>query len=131
MINGNTENFLDLAWINGSELFYKDHIYAFQGYDDMQGDKLFHLQIIKWRAKTYDHKTYVSIINAKGEYVDYDASFAIEEKDEDSLREKFLSSLVFEGKKFWDVQKELEWLEDSDKEETQEVEAATEGKQQG
>lgn len=117
MINGNTDNFLDLAWINGSELFYKNHIYAFQGYDDMQGDKLFHLRIIKWRAKTYDNKTYVSITNSNGEYVDYDASFEIEGKDEDSLRQKFLSSPVFDGKKFWDVEKELEWLEDSDKEE--------------
>lgn len=56
-------------------------------------------------------------MDSEGNPAGYDDSFHLEAPDVDTLREMFLKSPVFDGKTFWEVEKELAWLDDSGKKE--------------
>ena len=109
MINGNLEQFLDTGWWNAdATIFYKGFIYFLDGYFD---DKdIMHLRIMKWRAKNIDNKTFEDILGPDGDFTD-DSEIWMEGPNEDALREKFLKAKIWEGKSFWEVEKELAWLD--------------------
>lgn len=109
MKNGNTEQFLDTGWMNEAEIYYHDFIYWCEGFVDENGK--WHFSIRKWKVITNDHRTYVNAYDQNGNLIGYDDSFKIEAFDEGTLRETFLKSPVFDGKTFWEVEKNLEWLE--------------------
>ena len=109
MINGNLSQFLDTGWWNAdATIYYKDHIYfldgAFNDKHQMQ------LSIRKWRAKNIDNKIYENVLDSNGNLIDY-KEFKIEAATEEALREKFLKATIWDGKSFWEVEKELAWLD--------------------
>lgn len=104
MINGNLSQFLDTGWWNAdATIYYKDHIYfldgAFNDKHQMQ------LSIRKWRAKNIDNKIYENVLDSNGNLIDY-KEFKIEAATEEALREKFLKAKIWDGKSFWEVEKE-------------------------
>jgi len=109
MINGDTEQFLDTGWLSEAEIYYKGHIYWREGGGNKKEGFIFFIK--KWAAENINNMYYKNILSSDGDLTDYDKSFHLEAKSEEELRQKFLKSPVFDGKTFWEVEKELCWLE--------------------
>ena len=69
-----------------------------------------HLRIMKWKAKNVDNKTYQDICNEDGKRIDF-GQIDMKNPTEETLREKFLKAKIWDGKSFWEVEKELTWLD--------------------
>lgn len=69
-----------------------------------------HLRIMKWKARNLDDKYYEDVLDENGEKIDFD-QIEMEGPNEDALREKFLEAKIWDGKSFWEVEKELAWLD--------------------
>ncbi len=109
MINGKLSQFLDTGWWNGdATIYYKKHIYFLDSYVDKKGSM--HLRIMKWKAKNIDNKTYEDVLDLEGKFTDF-SQIEMEAPNEEMLREKFLKEKIWEGKSFWEVEKELAWLD--------------------
>ncbi len=109
MINGNLEQFLDTGWWNAdATIFYKGFIYFLEGFFDEKDNM--HLRVMKWRVKSIDNKYYENILGPDGDLVDF-SQMEMEGQNEDALREKFLKAKIWDGKSFWEVEKELAWLD--------------------
>lgn len=109
MINGNLEQFLDTGWWNGdATIYYNEHIYFLDGYFDKE--KNIHLRIMKWKVKNVENRTFQNIYDDKGDLIDY-SEIEMEASNEETMREKFLNAEVWDGKSFWEVEKELAWLD--------------------
>lgn len=92
MINGNIDEFMDKLW-SGEELIYtyNGKKYFSQGYIMDDGRYRFELQC--WEP-------------------DADVLWKTEGlSNQDSLK-AFLKEPLFDGKTFWEVEKELEWVDD-------------------
>lgn len=91
MINGNIDEFMDKLW-SGEELIYlyKGKKYFSQGYFE---DSKYVFELQMWEPQT---KILWQISG---------------HSNQDSL-EAFLQEPLFEGKKFWDVEKEIEWVDE-------------------
>ena len=70
-----------------------------------------HLRIMKWRAKNIDNEYYEDIKDENGHWIDF-SQIEMEGPNEDALREKFLKAKIWDGKSFWEVEKDLAWLDD-------------------
>ena len=109
MINGSLEKFLDTGWWNAdATIYYKDHIYFLDSYFDEKG--AIHLRIMKWKAKNIDNKTYENVYDSNGKWIDF-SEIEMDAPNEAALRENFLKAKIWDGKSFWEVEKELAWLE--------------------
>lgn len=109
MINAYLDQFLDNGWANESEIYYKGHIYWCEC--DKLAENKYHFFIRKWKAKVVEEVYYVGLLDENGELMDYDDSFSIYGETYEGVREEFLKSPVWEGKTFWEVEKELAWYE--------------------
>ncbi len=109
MINGSLEQFLDTGWRNEAEIYYRHYIYWCEG-DQLENGK-FHFFIRKWRAKNINNESYATLTDINGNSLGYDDSFSIVCSNEDEAREKFLKAKIWDGKSFWEVEKELAWLD--------------------
>ncbi len=91
MINGDINEFMDKLW-GGEELIYtyNGKKYFSQGYNDENGEYVFELQL--WEP---DVKILWQIIG---------------KENQDSLN-AFLKEPLFDGKTFWEVEKEIEWVD--------------------
>ncbi len=93
MINGSLNDFLDNLFI-GIEMYLKFHgsIHFIQGYwkDDKDGKRKYHLM------RAIDDK-------------DYD--WEVIDKNNDVCVKAFLSSPIWDGKKFLEIEDEIEWVE--------------------
>lgn len=109
MINGKLEQFLDTGWWNAdATIFYNNHIYFFEGYFDKEHHM--YLRILKWKVENINNKSFKNILGPNGDFIDYDC-IEMDATNEDELREKFLKSKIWDGKSFWEVEKELTWLD--------------------
>ena len=91
MINGNTDEFVDKLW-GGEELVftYNGKKYFSQGYVKDNGKYYFEVQL--WEPQSAVLWSVSGLSN------------------QESL-ESFLNEPLFDGKKFWDIEKEIEWVE--------------------
>lgn len=109
MINGKLSQFLDTGWWNAdATIYYKGFIHFLESYFD--DDHTMHLRIMKWRVKNIDDKFYEDIRDSNGDLMDF-SRIEMEGPNEDALREKFLRAKIWDGKSFWEVEKELAWLD--------------------
>ena len=109
MINGYLSQFLDTGWWNAdATIYYNGHIYFLEGFFDEV--HRMHLRIMKWKARNLDDKYYEDVLDENGEKIDFD-QIEMEGPNEDALREKFLEAKIWDGKSFWEVEKELAWLD--------------------
>ena len=110
MINANLSQFLDNGWYNECELYYKGYVYFCEGDVDLSRntDKLFHFYIYKYPVEIVEDIYY------KRKYTNYTDELIYDKyaHDEYEMKEIFLSSKIFEGKSFWEVEKEIAWYEE-------------------
>ena len=111
MINGNLETFLDYGWFTEATLFYKGYTYWFEGYYSSKTNK--HMFFVnRWKSKlTKDMCTYRYIVN--DDILGYSEVYRIEGTDQETLQKQFLEAPIFDGKSFWQVEKELIQVDDS------------------
>lgn len=91
MINGNIDEFMDKLW-SGEELIYtyNGKKYFSQGYITDDGKYRFELQ--RWEP-------------------DADILWKTEGLSNQDSLEAFLKEPLFDGKTFWEVEKEIEWVD--------------------
>lgn len=101
------EQFLDTGWMNGADLFFRDKIYRTECYGNQLECRVF---VVSWHAKKVSDK-------------EYDDDFTDEEKKawiyvydnvqptEEDARLALLRAPIFDGKSFWEVINEIEWLD--------------------
>lgn len=89
MINGNVNDFLDgIHWGEEVWLKYKGIVHFVQGWNE---DGKFHLE----------HSIYGN-----------DDVWEVIDRDNDVCVKAFLDAPLFDGKKFFDVEREIEWVDD-------------------
>ncbi len=54
---------------------------------------------------------FVSLLGDDDDLIDYDDSFEIYGDTYEGVREQFLKAPIWEGKTFWEVEKELAWYD--------------------
>ena len=109
MINGNLEQFLDNGWSHDCSLYYNGFVYYCSGRGYVN-DK-FEFSVYRFRATTTDNIYYSKYI-LNGDLVDAEDLLSFKEKDAEIVKKKFLEAKIFDGKSFWEVEKEIMWLEE-------------------
>ena len=110
MINGNLEQFLDLGWCTEATLFYNGYIYWCEGYVDSNAG-LKHFFVDKWRNKKKKNLYYHSVLETDNT-IKSERIFERTGDDFDLIKKEFLESTIFDGKTFWQIEKEIAWLDD-------------------
>jgi len=109
MINGNINQFLDTGWFSEATLYYNGYIYWLEA-QSTENESVFFID--RWKAHNEDNKYYHTITDMDGT-ISYDRVLEIHGTDLDLLKKQFLESTPFEGKTFWQVEKEIAWLDES------------------
>lgn len=91
MINGNIDEFVDKLW-GGEELvfIYNGKKYFSQGYVTDNGKYYFELQL--WEPQS-------------------DVLWSVSGLSNQESLERFFKEPLFDGKTFWDVEKDIEWVD--------------------
>ncbi len=105
------EVFLDNGWYNEAALFYNGYIYWCEGYWNGNGDEDMHFFVYRFLADTYDG-VYVAKTDDNDALCGFDYVFKASGKNEAEVKEEFLKAKVFEGKTFWEIEKEIEWCDE-------------------
>lgn len=91
MINGNTNEFIDKLWGGEEVIFtYNGKKYFSQGYITNEGKYRFELQL--WEPSL-------------------EVLWSIEDFSRQESLDLFMSEPLFDGKKFWDIEKDIEWVD--------------------
>lgn len=113
MINGDLNQFLDTGWYSEAELFYNDHLYWCEGWRNQEtSDFTFYVRTQK--VKLNSDFVYYSYLTKDGEPVDYKVIYEVTDVDIDKIKRDFLKAKIFEGKSFWEVEKEIVWMDSED-----------------
>lgn len=108
MINGKLEQFLDTGWFSEATLFYNGFVYWFEAQTENDVITFF---VDKWEAKNEDNKYYHSIIN-EDDTLSWERVLELKGTDLEMIKRDFLTSNIFDGKNFWDVESKLAWLDE-------------------
>ena len=111
MQNGDIEIFLDTGWDMESTLYYHGRVYWCEGYTDFD-TRLSTFFVDSWEAECPDGKYYRTCQQQDGEPCGFQTVLKITDKDMNVLKEKFLAAEIFEGKSFWQVEKDLIWVDE-------------------
>ena len=111
MINGNLEQFLDTGWYTEATLFLNGKLYWCEAQTDASSD-VSTFFVDQWDAENEDNLYYHSLLEPDGTLV-WRRVLEIKDTDMDRLKQKFLEAPVFEGKTFWQVEKDIAWLDES------------------
>jgi len=101
------DQFLDTGWMNGAELFYSGTIYWAEHFGDENGCRaiVYSIPAKKVSQREYDYD--LSRGGGKG----WIKAFEKAAPTEEDAREALLSEPIFEGKTFWQAERDIEWLE--------------------
>ena len=110
MINGYVDNFLDTGWYSESTIFYNGYVYWCEASTD-PATNITHFFVNRWKATTSDNILY-NEYHKDGKIVDYSTVFEEYDNDMDILKRKFLEAPIFDGKTFWQIEKEVAWLDE-------------------
>jgi len=111
MINGYLEQFLDTGWYSEATLYYNGFIYWCEAQSDI-ATNITSFFVDKWAAENEDNTYYHSILEEDGT-VKWERIFKIDDNDLELIKKRFLEACIFDGKSFWEIEKELAWLEES------------------
>ncbi len=110
MKNGNLSQFLDTGWYTEAVLYYDGYVYWCEGVTDFDTG-VFTSFVNSWRAEC-DGELYHQYVNNAGELIDYRRVFTLSGKDFDYIKGEFFKAPIFSGKSFWQVEKDLVWVEE-------------------
>ena len=111
MINGYLGQFLDTGWYTEATLYYNGYIYWCEATWDEATD-ITTFFVDKWAAENEDNTYYHSILKPDGT-LEWNKIYEVENKDLDLIKKQFLEAPIFDGKSFWQVEKQIAWLEES------------------
>ena len=114
MINANLEQFLDTGWFNEATLYYNGHTYWCEGGFDST-DKKMYFWVYRYKSdlfKTPDGEIYSKRHIVNNDVDDYSTVFETNGKTEEEVKEQFLKAKIFDGKSFWEVEKEIAWYDE-------------------
>lgn len=106
MINANLDQFLDTGWFNEATLYLNGYTYWCEGYWKQGLEKPMHFFVYKYEAEVIN-KIYTKPKNEK-----YKTVFDVWGYGEDDVKELFLKAKIFDGKSFWEVEKEIAWYDE-------------------
>ncbi|MBE6100666.1 MAG: hypothetical protein E7200_00980 [Selenomonas ruminantium] len=113
MKNGDIEIFLDTGWYMESTLYYEGRVYWCEGFTDSDtGISTFFVD--SWEAECPDGKFYRTYQDKIGEPQGYKEDLEIHGTDMEMLKKQFLIAPIFEGKSFWQVEKDLTWVDEGE-----------------
>ena len=107
MINANLEQFLDTGWFSEATLYLNGYTYWCEGCWNEEREKPMHFFVYKYESVVVD-KIYTKPKNSN-----YQKVFDIYGNSEEEVKEEFLKAKIFDGKSFWEVEKELAWYDES------------------
>lgn len=109
--------FLDTGWYSEAEIYYKGYIYWFEGGITDRITKKIRFFINKFKVSLYeeDGETYYSIfLDEDNRVIEGSIIYEVFDVNFDDLKLMWMKEPIFEGKKFWEVEHELEWIEEGD-----------------
>lgn len=113
MVNGKLNQFLDTGWHHEAELFYQGHLYWCEG--SWKNDShIFDFFVCRWKAENVDNVLYRSYATSENKYYEYCILLEMEGDDPDKIKQDFLKAKIFDGKSFWEVEKEIIWMDGED-----------------
>lgn len=107
MINANLEQFLDTGWFSEATLYLNGYTYWCEGCWNEEREKPMHFFVHKYESVVVD-KIYTKPKNSN-----YQTVFDIYGNSEEEVKEEFLKAKIFDGKSFWEVEKELAWYDET------------------
>ena len=112
MINGSLEQFLDTGWYSEATLYYNSFVYWHEGYTDFN-THVHTFLVQRWRASLVKNDfDLCRVYHMKNDVVDYKIVFELNGKDMNFIKTQFLQAPIYDGKSFWEVEKDLVWVED-------------------
>lgn len=109
MINGYIRNFLDTGWYSESTLFYNGYIYWHES-QTIENKIIFFID--RWEAINEDNLYFHSLIETDG-CLKWERVFEIQGENLDLIKKEFLETAIYDGKTFWEAEKKLCWVEES------------------
>ena len=106
MINANLEQFLDTGWFSEATLYLNGYTYWCEGCWNEEREKPMHFFVYKYESVVVD-KIYTKPKNSN-----YQTVFDIYGNGEEEVKEEFLKAKIFDGKSFWEVEKEIAWYDE-------------------
>ena len=115
MINANLEQFLDTGWYNEATLYLNGYTYWCEGSQDYSREKPMHFSVYKYRSVIHNEngEIWTSRLIENVDVVDYSVVYDYYGYGENDVKEQFLKAKIFDGKSFWEVEKELAWYDES------------------
>ena len=110
MINAYLDQFLDTGWFSESTLYYKGFIYWCEAQSDFDTG-ITRFFVYKWAVENDNNIEYHTIVEEDGTWP-VETVYEIFDKDLELIKKRFLEAPIFDGKSFWEVEKELAWLDD-------------------
>ena len=105
------DDYLVRGWECGANIFYHGRIYFSQcAYDIAKNNYCF--SVFSFKAERHKEHSFSPYMRKGGGYVgemDHIDQFF---ETRETAKEYYLSSKIFEGKSFWEIGKNLQWLED-------------------
>lgn len=116
MINGNLNDFLVSGWFSEATLYLNGYTYWCEGgYNDYNDDEhRFHFWVYRYRSTLHkiNDDIYTTRMIVNNDVADYSVAFEAYGKSLDEIKPKFLSAKIFDGKTFWEVEKEIAWYDE-------------------
>lgn len=106
MINANLEQFLDTGWFSEATLYLNGYTYWCEGCWNEEREKPMHFFVYKYESVVIDK------IYTKSKNSNYQTVFDIYGNSEEEVKEEFLKAKIFDGKSFWEVEKEIAWYDE-------------------
>ena len=106
MINANLEQFLDTGWFSEATLYLNGYTYWCEGCWNEEREKPMHFFVYKYESVVVD-KIYIKPKNSN-----YQTVFDIYGNSEEEVKEEFLKAKIFDGKSFWEIEKEIAWYDE-------------------
>ena len=101
------------GWHSDAELFYHGFIYWCEGTCDFE-TQVSNLLVYRFRAENENDEVYHAYGTEDNKFVDYEVVLDYYTHEPfDSMKRVFFTAPIFEGKRFWQVEKDLLWLDKS------------------
>ena len=104
------KQFLDTGWYSEATLYYNGNIYWCEAITQIDNNSSTFF-VDKWQAENEKDTYYHTVINSEGK-VNFERVFEQSSSDLELLKKVFLESKIFEGKTFWEIEKEILWLDE-------------------
>ncbi len=110
MINGSMEQFLDTGWYSEATLYFNGYIFWCEATTDSLTHEVCFI-VEKWKARNENNLNFHSLLTRTGE-LEIERVLEIHGHDLQAIKQDFLSSKIFDGHSFWEIEKCIAWLDE-------------------